>query len=70
MAHYQKLSDELIAPVLGQDASFFYDETGRQLREKFDFYPRALQARLDFYGELEQKQSHLLSQIKSERQRR
>ncbi|HEV3409399.1 MAG TPA: hypothetical protein VG095_03835 [Chthoniobacterales bacterium] len=69
MAHYQKLSDDLIAPALGQDASFFYDDTAR-LRERFDFYPAALQARLDFYGELEQKQAHLLSQIKSERQKR
>ena len=67
MAHYQKLSDELIAPVLGQDVSFFYDETGRHLQERFDFYPEALQARLGFFKELEQKQSQLLTQIKSER---
>ena len=70
MAHYQKLSDELIAPALGQDAAFFYEENATQLRERFDFYPEALQARLDFFRELEQKQGQLLSQIKSERQKR
>jgi hypothetical protein len=70
MAHYQKLSDELIAPNLGQDSSFFYEENGRQLRERFDIYPEALQARLDFFNELQQKQAHLLSQIQSERRKR
>jgi hypothetical protein len=70
MAHYQKLSDELIAPNLGQDAAFFYEDEGRNLRERFDIYPEALQARLDFFNELQQKQMHLLSQIQSERRRR
>jgi hypothetical protein len=70
MAHYQKLSDELIAPNLGQDSSFFYEENGRQLRERFDIYPEALQAKLDFFNELQQKQAQLLSQIQSERRKR
>ena len=43
MAHYQKLSDELIAPNLGQDSSFFYEENGH-LHERFNIYPEALQA--------------------------
>jgi hypothetical protein len=70
MAHYQKLSDELIAPNLGQESSFFYEDNGRQLRERFDIYPEALQARLDFFNELQQKQTQLLSQIQNERQKR
>jgi hypothetical protein len=70
MTHYQKLSDELIAPNLGQESSFFYEDNGRQLRERFDIYPEALQARLDFFNELQQKQSQLLSQIQSERRKR
>lgn len=70
MAHYQKLSDELIAPNLGQDPSFFYQEDGRHLRPQFDFYAEALQARRDFFNNLQQKEAQLLSQIKSERQRR
>src|SRR5262249_19132574 len=70
MAHYQKLSDELIAPNLGQDSSFFYQEDGRHLRAQFDFYPEALQARRDFFNELQEKETQLLGQIKSERQRR
>jgi hypothetical protein len=69
MAHYQKLSDELIAPSLGQGSSFFYEENGR-LRERFDIYPEALQARLDFFNELKEKQTQLLTQIQSERRKR
>ena len=69
MAHYQKLSDELIAPNLGQDSSFFYEENGH-LRERFDIYPEALQARLDFFNELKEKQMQLLGQIQSERRKR
>ena len=70
MAHYQKLSDEMIAPNLGQDPSFFYEENGRHLRAQFDFYAEALQARRDFFNDLEQKEAQLLSQIKNERQSR
>jgi hypothetical protein len=70
MAHYQKLSDELIAPNLGQDPSFFYEENGRKLRERFEIYPEALQGRLEFFNELQQKQTQLLTQIQSERRKR
>ena len=69
MAHYQKLSDELIAPNLGGDPAAFYKENGRELQERFDFYLEALQARRDFFKELEQKQTQLLDQIKNERRR-
>jgi hypothetical protein len=69
MAHYQELSDELIAPNLGQDPAFFYVEDGRLLRPQFDFYPEALQARRDFFNELQEKEAQLLNQIKGERQR-
>jgi hypothetical protein len=69
MAHYQKLSDELIAPNLDQDKSFFYEPSG-QLRKRFEIYPEALQAELDFFRELEQKQTQLLKQIQLERARR
>jgi hypothetical protein len=69
MAHYQKLSDELIAPNLGQDSSSFYEENGH-LRERFDIYPAALQARLDFFNGLQEKQTQLLGQIQSERRKR
>ena len=68
MAHYQKLSDELIAPNLDQDKSFFY-ESSTQLRKRFEIYPEALQAELNFFRELEQKQAQLLRQIQAERQR-
>ena len=70
MAHYQKLSDELIIPNLGADPAAFYKEDGRELQERFAFYPEALQARRDFFKELEQKQTQLLDQIKTERRGR
>ena len=70
MAHYQELSDALIAPSLGQDPSFFYQDDGKHLRAQFDFYPEALQARRNFFKQLQQKEAELLGQIKSERQRR
>ena len=44
MAHYQKLSDDLIVPNLDQDVSFFYDPATRKLRKRFEMYPDALQA--------------------------
>src|SRR6266850_8612695 len=62
MAHYQKLSDELIAPNLDQEKTFFYEPSG-QLRKRFEIYPEALQAELNFFRELEQKQTQLLRQI-------
>jgi hypothetical protein len=34
MAHYEKLSDELIAPNLDQDISFFYDPVTKTLRKR------------------------------------
>jgi len=68
MAHYQKLSDELIAPNLDQEKSFFYEPSG-QLRKRFEIYPEANEAELKFFRELEQKQAQLLRQIQSERQR-
>src|SRR6266480_1209032 len=40
MAHYQKLSDELIVPNLDQDVSFFYDPATKNLRKRFEIYPQ------------------------------
>ena len=69
MAHYQKLSDELIAPNLDQEKTFFYEPSGRELRKRFEIFPEALQAERNFFRDLEQKQKQLLRQIQSERQR-
>jgi hypothetical protein len=69
MARYQKLSDELIVPNLGQDSSFFYDPATRKLRKQFEIYPQALEARVDFAHELERTHTELLKQIQVERQR-
>ena len=69
MARYQKLSDELIVPNLGQDISFFYDPATKKLQKQFEIYPQALQARVDFAHELERTHTDLLKQIQVERQR-
>jgi hypothetical protein len=69
MARYQKLSDELIVPNLGQDISFFYDPVTKKLRKQFEIYPQALEARVDFAHELERTHTELLKRIQAERQR-
>jgi hypothetical protein len=69
MARYQKLSDELIVPNLGQDISFFYDPSTRKLRKQFEIYPKALEERVSFAHELERTHTDLLKQIQAERQR-
>jgi len=70
MAHYQKLSDELIAPNLDQDISYFYDAATKKLRKRFEIYPDALQTEVHFFRELEKAEIELLKQIQAERQRR
>jgi len=69
MARYQKLSDELIAPNLDQDISFFYDSTTKKLRKRFEMYPEALQATVRFADELERTHIELLKRIQAERRR-
>jgi hypothetical protein len=69
MTRYQKLSDDLIVPNLGQDISFFYDPVTKKLRKQFEIYPQALVARVDFAHELERTHTELLKQIQAERQR-
>jgi len=70
IAHFQKLSDELIVPNLDQDVSFFYDPATKKLRKRFEKYPEALQITANFLHELEKAQINLLKQIQAERQRR
>jgi len=69
MARYQKLSDELIAPNLDQDISFFYDPATKKLRKRFEIYPDALRANVKFANDLERTHTQLLKQIQTERQR-
>jgi hypothetical protein len=69
MAHYQKLSDELIVPNLDQDVSFFYDPATRKLRRRFEMYPQALEALVKFAHDLDRTKTELLKQIGAERQR-
>ena len=69
MAWYQKLSDELIVPNLDQDISFFYDPTTKKLRKRFEIYPDALDANVQFGNELERTHTELLKRIQAERQR-
>ena len=69
MAHYQKLSDELIVPNLDEDISFFYDPAAKKLRKRFEMYPEALQATVKFAHDLEKTHTELLKRIQAERQR-
>jgi hypothetical protein len=69
MAWYQKLSDELIVPNLDQDISFFYDPTTKKLRKRFEIYPDALEANVQFANQLERTHTELLKRIQAERRR-
>ena len=69
MAWYQKLSDELIVTNLDQDISFFYDPATKKLRKRFEIYPDALDANVQFANELERTHTELLKRIQAERQR-
>jgi hypothetical protein len=69
MAWYQKLSDELIVPNLDQDISFFYDPATKKLRKRFEIYPEALDANVQFANELERTHTELLKRIQAEQQR-
>ena len=67
LQRYQKLSDELIVPNLDQDISFFYDPATKKLRKRFEIYPEALQATVEFARDLERTHTNLLKQIQAER---
>jgi hypothetical protein len=67
--HIEKLSDQLIAPSLDEDISFFYDPVTRKLRKRFARYPNALQTEAEFFHELERADTPLLHQIQAEQKR-
>jgi hypothetical protein len=69
LQRYQKLSDELIVPNLGQDVSFFYDPATRRLRKPFEIYSEALQATVQFAHDLDRTHRELLKRIQAERHR-
>jgi hypothetical protein len=70
LLHYEKLSDGLIAPNLGQEAAFFYDPDTKKLRKQFEFYVRAQATAEAYFRDMEEMQQQLLDQIQAERQRR
>src|SRR6266851_6541947 len=69
LAHFEKLSDELIAPNLDQDIFFFYDPATKKLRKRFEKYPQALDLVVKLFHDMETTQTDLLRQIQAERQR-
>ena len=64
----QMLSNELIAPNLDQDISFFYDPATKRLRKRFASYPDALQLTANFLHNLANAYQQLLERIQAERQ--
>jgi hypothetical protein len=69
MQQIQTLSNELIAPNLDQDISFFYDPATKHLRKRFASYPDALQLAADFLHNLASAYQQLLERLHAERQR-
>lgn len=70
MQEIQTLSNQMIAPNLDQDISFFYDPATRQLRKRFASYPEALQITADFLHNLVIANQQVLERIRAERQHR
>ena len=70
LLHYEKLSDELIAPNLEREAAFFYDPATKKLRKQFEFYTRAAATAEAYFRDMERIQQRLLDQIQDERHRR
>ena len=66
MAHYQTLSDQLIAPHLGEGRSFFYDPTTRQLRKEYAQYPAILEEGSRILHDISQKTDQLVAQLRVE----
>jgi hypothetical protein len=67
LLHYEKLSDELIAPNLEREAAFFYDPATKKLRKQFEFYTRAAATAEAYFRDMEKVQQQLLDQIQAER---
>ena len=66
MAHYQTLSDQLIAPHLGEGRSFFYDPTAKQLRKEYAQYPAILEEGSRILHDISQKTDQLVAQLRVE----
>lgn len=63
MAHYQQLSDQLIAPHLGEPRSFFYDPTTKQLRKEYVQYPADPARGLSGADDITEKTDQLAAQL-------
>lgn len=67
MAHYQQLSDQLIAPHLGEERDYFYDPATKQLRKQYAKYPDILKAGSSVLHNLLDKLDPLEKQLEIER---
>ena len=67
LLHYEKLSDELIAPNLEREPAFFYDPATKRLRKQFEFYTRAAATAEAYFRDMEKIQQQLLDRIQAER---
>ena len=65
MTHYQKLSDELIAPHIG-DQNHFYDPAAKQLQPAFQSYPDMLRDGSRFLHTLIEARERLAAQLQAE----
>ncbi len=70
LAHFQKLSDELVMPNLDQDIFFFYDPATKKLRKRFAAYPSVLEATAEYFRQMAAADKALLAQIEGERKKR
>ena len=67
--HAQQRSDALILPNRGKDPSLFYDPATHQLRESYDWVPKAYKDLKDSFEALQASCTKLLAQVRAERAR-
>ena len=69
MSHFQRLSDELLAPHIGEPADYFYDPASHQLRPRFAAYPDMLRFGAATLHDVGAAADKALVEVRKERQR-
>ena len=69
MSHFQRLSDALIAPHIGDPPDYFYDPASHQLRPRFAAYPDMLRFGATTLHDVGAAADEALAEVRKERQK-
>jgi hypothetical protein len=67
MAHHERLDDQMIAPHIGEDRTYFYDSATHQLRPQFERYVKELKDGSRFLHTLSEARDQLAVRVQMER---